>query len=133
MDMQAIRDTTAAVADPAPYFDPLAIQQHVEQAAGMLKLLANPVRLRILCQLAEQERTVAQLNEGLPALSQSALSQHLARLRRQRLVTTRRQGQRMRYALASGPAQAVLHTLYAWYCTPAQGVANGGAKQKEAP
>src|SRR5690625_7756155 len=76
------------------------------EAAKLLSALANAQRLRILCMLVEQELTVSQINEQLPDLSQSALSQHLARLRKQALVTTRREAQNVWYSLPPGPAQA---------------------------
>ena len=58
-----------------------AMQQRAEEAAQLLKTLANAQRLRVLCLLVGREMTVGQINEELPELSQSALSQHLAKLR----------------------------------------------------
>lgn len=92
---------------------------HAEAASRMLKSLANAQRLRILCLLASEERSVGALFELLD-LSQSALSQHLARLRDEGLVTTRREAQTIHYRLAEGPAQQLIKTLYGIYCpTPA--------------
>lgn len=127
--MQSTHTSVPAVA-AASSFDPAAMQRQAAQAARLLKVMANAVRLQLLCQLAQGEQTVGQLNAGLPALSQSALSQHLARLRQQQLVMTRRQGAHIRYALAEGPAQAVMHTLYAIYCAPAAGTQSPGHPEK---
>lgn len=84
-------------------------------AADLLKLLANEQRLLVLCLLVEGERSVGQLNEQI-ALSQSALSQHLARLRAQGIVATRRDGQTIYYRLAPGPARKLLGALHDIYC-----------------
>lgn len=100
------------------FFDPAAMQIHADDAVRLLRALANARRLRILCILAENEMTVGQINEKLPALSQSALSQHLARLRDEGLVATQQKAQSVRYSLAPGPARAVIATLYDIYCAP---------------
>lgn len=101
-----------------PGFDPDAMQAHSDDAARLLKALANPQRLRVLCLLVGDEMTVGQLNEQLSDLSQSALSQHLARLREEGLVATRRQAQTVWYSLPPGPAQAIITTLHGIYCGP---------------
>ena len=88
---------------------------HAGEAAALLKALAHPARLLVLCQLVQGERSVGEINSRI-ALSQSALSQHLAVLREDGLVSTRRDGQTIYYALAEGPVQQVLHTLHAVYC-----------------
>ncbi len=82
-----------------------------------MKAMANERRLTILCHLAGGERSVGAL-EALLDLSQSALSQHLARLRADRLVLTRREGQTIHYRLAGGEASAIMATLHAIYCAP---------------
>lgn len=92
-----------------------AMRAHAEDAAGLMKALGNPSRLMILCTLAEGERSVSELNAVVP-LSQSALSQQLARLRQQGLVTTRRESQAIFYSLAEGPADRVIHLLHDIYC-----------------
>lgn len=92
-----------------------AMQEHAADAAGLMKALGNESRLMILCMLAEGERSVSDLNENIP-LSQSALSQQLARLRRQGLVTTRRESQTIFYDLADGPADRVIQLLHDIYC-----------------
>ncbi|MGN2243262.1 ArsR/SmtB family transcription factor [Frateuria sp. GZRR33] len=89
-----------------------------DEAARLLKALGNPQRLRVLCLLVEGELSVGEIHKALPDLSQSALSQHLARLRKERLVSTRRAAQSIHYALEPGPAQAVIETLYGAYCAP---------------
>jgi len=86
-----------------------------DSAAKLLKSLANAHRLMILCRLHEGEASVTELEAAVP-LTQSALSQHLARLRREGIVTTRRQAQTIHYKLAKGPAVALIRQLYALYC-----------------
>lgn len=95
--------------------DPSALEDKAELASRLLKSLANERRLLILCHLIKGEKSVGEL-EKLVGLSQSALSQHLARLRKDALVTTRREAQTIFYSLASSNAQAVLATLYELYC-----------------
>ena len=95
--------------------DPEAMRQHAGEAAQLLRLLANEKRLQLLCLLVEGERSVGELNARLD-LSQSALSQHLALLRADGLVSTRRDAQTIYYTLAPGPAQRLLDTLHGIYC-----------------
>ena len=92
-----------------------ALKDKSGQASRLLKSLANDRRLLILCHLSENEKSVSEL-ERLVGLSQSALSQHLARLRRDNLVQTRREAQTIFYSIASPEADAVLQTLYMIYC-----------------
>jgi len=94
------------------------MQEHAADAARLMKALGNESRLMILCILADCERSVGDLNE-LISLSQSALSQQLARLRRQGLVKTRRESQTIYYSLATGPAERVIQVLHNIYCGPA--------------
>jgi DNA-binding transcriptional ArsR family regulator len=89
----------------------------VERACDFLKALTNPSRLLILCQLAEGERSVGELEELL-RLRQPTLSQQLARLREDRLVETRRNGKMVYYRLASPEARRVIELLYELFCTP---------------
>ena len=91
------------------------MQDHAADAAGLMKALGNESRLMILCMLTEGEQSVSDLNEIVP-LSQSALSQQLARLRQQGLVKTRRESQTIFYSLANGPADRVIHLLHDIYC-----------------
>jgi DNA-binding transcriptional ArsR family regulator len=91
------------------------MKAHAGEAAGLLKELANPARLLILCQLAGGEKSVGELRQtaGLP---QSAVSQHLARLREAGLVDADKRGQMVYYRLSNMPAHALLSTLYLIYC-----------------
>ena len=91
------------------------MQLHAADAAGLMKALGNESRLMILCVLAEGERSVSDLNTIVP-LSQSALSQQLARLRQQGLVKTRRESQTIFYSLADGPADRIINLLHDIYC-----------------
>jgi DNA-binding transcriptional ArsR family regulator len=87
---------------------------HVD-ASALMKAMSNEARLMILCQLFEDEKSVTEL-EHLIGLSQSAISQHLAVLRENRLVNTKRCGQSIKYSLAGQKPRAiieVLHRLYA--------------------
>ena len=93
-----------------------ALKEKSAQASRLLKSLANDRRLLILCHLSENEKSVGEL-ERLVDLSQSALSQHLARLRRDNLVQTRREAQTIFYSIASAEANAILQTLYKLYCS----------------
>jgi DNA-binding transcriptional ArsR family regulator len=88
---------------------------HAGDAAQLLKAMANDKRLMILCMLAEGEHSVGELNAQLD-LSQSALSQHLAVLREDGLVTTRREAQAIVYGLMDGPARRIVETLHDLYC-----------------
>lgn len=86
------------------------------EAALLLKLLANENRLLILCQLAaEREMSVGAI-AGAVGLSQSALSQHLGRMREDGLVATRRDGQTIYYRIADPNASKLLSVLKAIYC-----------------
>lgn len=103
------------VAKPSMAIDAELMRSHAGDASRLLKTLGNEKRLMLLCLLVEGERSVGDLNARLD-LSQSALSQHLAVLREDGLVTTRRDGQTIYYALADGPAQRILDTLHGIYC-----------------
>ena len=100
---------------PITDIDTQAIAREADAAVDLLKALANPQRLRILCLLIEGERSVTQINARIP-LSQSALSQHLAVLRDQGLVVTRRQSQTVFYQVAEGPAHRIIEILHDLYC-----------------
>jgi len=91
------------------------IQDNARRASTLLKAMSNQHRLMILCQLVPGEKCVGDL-EKIVGLSQSALSQHLARLRRDNLVATRREAQTIHYSLAGEEASAVIETLYGLYC-----------------
>jgi ArsR family transcriptional regulator len=87
------------------------------EAAALLKALAHEARLMVLCQLLDAEHSAGALQEA-SGLSQSALSQHLARLRDEGLVDTRRDAQTIYYRLADPNVARVLDTLAAIYCPP---------------
>jgi DNA-binding transcriptional ArsR family regulator len=95
--------------------DPRQLQRKAREASELLKALGNEHRLMILCQLLERERSVGELVQ-LIGLGQSALSQHLARLRRDGLVRTRRSAQTIYYSVAGAEARALLETLHRLYC-----------------
>ncbi|KAB2866465.1 MAG: winged helix-turn-helix transcriptional regulator [Bauldia sp.] len=88
-----------------------------EAASEFLKAIANRNRLLLLCQLIDGEHSVGELADLLE-LRDSTVSQHLALLRRDGLVTTRRDGQTIYYAIGSAAARSVLETLYRVYCEP---------------
>lgn len=91
--------------------------QHADDAAALLKALANSNRLMVLCLLFEGERSVGELLQEIP-LSQSALSQHLAMLRQEGLVQTRRESQTIHYSLADERVSRIIGTLHDIYCDP---------------
>ena len=91
------------------------MQPHCMQAAGVLRALANEQRLMILCHLVPGPLSVGQLNERVP-LSQSALSQHLAVLRKAEVVRTDRQSQTVYYSLTPGLVTRVLGVLHEEFC-----------------
>ena len=86
-----------------------------DQASDLLKALSNRHRLLIICQLIDSERSVGEL-AGLLKLRDSTVSQHLALLRRDSLVSARREAQTVYYTIASEPARGVLKALYREYC-----------------
>jgi ArsR family transcriptional regulator, virulence genes transcriptional regulator len=86
-----------------------------DQASELLKALANRHRLLIVCQLIEKERSVGEL-AALLKLRDSTVSQHLALLRKDGVVTTRRDGQTIWYAIGSPPVRELIGTLYRTYC-----------------
>jgi ArsR family transcriptional regulator, virulence genes transcriptional regulator len=100
-------------------------------AETLLKALANRHRLLILCQLIDGERAVGEL-AGFLNLRDSTVSQHLALLRKDALVATRREGQTVWYSIASRPARKLLETLYQFYCAPAQ-VCEAAEKGRKTP
>lgn len=87
-------------------------------ASELLKSLANRHRLLILCRLTDGEHSVGELAESL-GVRDSTVSQHLALLRKDGLVASRREGQTVWYTIASPPARAIIETLHQVYCAPA--------------
>lgn len=98
--------------------DSVRLQKNAEKASVLLKAMSNKRRLLILCQLVQGEKSVGEL-EALINLNQSALSQHLAILRRHNLVQTRRVAQTIYYSLSSVEASGIMQALYDLYCRDA--------------
>ena len=92
-------------------FDLEPVNRNVKQASSILKAMSNPHRLLVICQLAGGEKRVGEL-EKIIGLSQSGLSQHLAQLRRQNLVKTRRQAQAIFYSLDGDEAARIIDALH---------------------
>ncbi len=92
-----------------------SMKRNATDAVSLLKGLANESRLMIMCVLAEGEISVGQLNQRIK-LSQSALSQHLAVLRDQGLVQTRRESQTIYYRLEDSAAMNIIELLHDFYC-----------------
>ncbi len=109
---------------PPATFELPAMRAAADQACTLMKVLANPDRLLILCQLSQGEKRVGELEELL-GIVQPTLSQQLTVLREQQLVSTRREGKNVYYALSSPQAVAVMETLYDQYC--------GGGQRRPAP
>lgn len=120
--MSTLAATVAGADDPRTAMKPRSlpdlamIQARAGEASSLLKALANAQRLRVLCLLVDQELTVSQINARLPGLSQSALSQHLAKLRAEGMVETRRESQQIWYRLGDGPVHRLIGTLHDIYC-----------------
>lgn len=95
------------------------LRANADAAGQLLKALANPDRLLLLCQLSQGERNVSEL-EALLAIQQPTLSQQLAVLRREGLVDTRRDGKQIFYRISSPAALAVIETLYRLFCEDRQ-------------
>ncbi len=91
------------------------MSKQADKAETLLKAMASTPRLMVLCYLTEGEKAVGELLDEIP-LSPSALSQHLAILREQELVTARRQGQAIYYTLNEGPALDIIGVLYTTFC-----------------
>ncbi|MGQ3101282.1 MAG: ArsR/SmtB family transcription factor [Sphingopyxis solisilvae] len=98
-------------------FDLAMFEESAGRAATLLRLLANEKRLMILCQLADGELAVGDIQSRV-GLSQSALSQHLALLRAEGIVATRREGQAIFYRLDDPAAMRVIETLAELFCPP---------------
>jgi DNA-binding transcriptional ArsR family regulator len=109
-----MKDETASVV-PEDFEKLGELHDMASHAVELLKAMANEWRLMILCQLAEGEKTVSELQEIL-GLSQSALSQHLAVLRRERIVKARKHAQSVTYSLAGMEAPKVMNTLHEVFC-----------------
>lgn len=91
------------------------LRESADKASAFLKSLANPQRLRIMCLIMEQERPVGELADAVE-LNQSAVSQHLALLRREGLLKTRRDGQTIYYQLADRKVTRFFGLLEDMFC-----------------
>ncbi len=111
----AIGPITVNIQTPPP--PPSEMEKNAEAAAAYLKTLAHSGRLMILCHLGSGEKSVSEL-EALLDLRQAAVSQMLARLRDEGLVTTRRNGKTIYYSLADDNTSQVISLLYNLFCDP---------------
>ena len=91
------------------------MQQNASRASDMMKLLSHPHRLMILCELNQGECSVGDLGERI-GINQSPLSQHLARMRHEGVVQSRREAQTVYYSLAGEEIGAIISLLYGLYC-----------------
>ena len=109
-------DTLASsAAIETPELDISLMRQHADNACRMMKTLANRDRLMLLCQLSQGEKRVGELEE-LTNIQQPTLSQQLAVLREEGVVSTRRDGKHIYYSICSPIAMSVMELLYATYC-----------------
>lgn len=109
---------SAASTTSGASIDIARLRQSAGQASALLKTLANPDRLLLLCQLSQGERCVSELEELL-GIHQPTLSQQLGVLRNEGLVDTRREGKQIHYRLASKEALIVIKVLYDTFCANA--------------
>ena len=98
------------------------LRRSADSACRLMKVLSNPDRLLLLCQLSQGEKRVGELEE-LVGISQPTLSQQLGVLREEGLVSTRREGKNIYYAIASPQALAVMGVLFEQFCAPAAAAA----------
>lgn len=91
------------------------IKANASEAESFLKMIANKNRLMILCSLVDRECSVSELNESVP-LAQSALSQHLAALRKAGMVSTRRQAQTIYYSVTDARVKQIIEKMYEFFC-----------------
>ena len=91
--------------------------EHVREASDLLKALAHEGRLLILCDLLHGEKSVGEL-EALLSRRQASVSQQLARLRLEGLLSTRRDGRTIYYAIANDRVRSIIGVLYASFCGP---------------
>ncbi len=98
-------------------FDLSMFEESAGRAATLLRLLGNEKRLMLLCQLADGEMSVRDIQSRV-GLSQSALSQHLALLREEGIVATRRESQTIYYRIVDHAAMRVIETLADLFCPP---------------
>ncbi|MFN3436183.1 MAG: ArsR/SmtB family transcription factor [Acidovorax sp.] len=96
-----------------------SLRRSADSACRLMKVLSNPDRLLLLCQLSQGEKRVGELEE-LVGISQPTLSQQLGVLREEGLVNTRRDGKNIYYEIASPQAMAVMNVLFEQFCGPAK-------------
>lgn len=95
----------------------LQLQAQARRASELMKALSHETRLLILCLLTEKEMSVSELEEII-GLSQAAVSQQLARLRLERLVSTRREGRQIYYQIVDKEVNTIVESLYDLFCKP---------------
>ncbi len=98
-------------------FDLEQMSEAADKASALMRTLGHKGRLLVLCQLATGEKSVGELSDSL-GIPQSPLSQHLARMRKEGLVKTRREAQTIFYSLKAHDAGKIIECLYALYCAP---------------
>jgi DNA-binding transcriptional ArsR family regulator len=104
---------------PDTNLQPDVLRQSADAACRLMKVLANPDRLLLLCRLAQGEQRVGELEVRL-GIGQPTLSQQLGVLREEGLVATRREGKSIHYRIASAQVLAVMDVLYQQFCPPPQ-------------
>ncbi len=98
-----------------PTLDIETMRASARQATSVLRTLANPDRLMLLCQLSQGEKSVGEL-ESLLGIVQPTLSQQLGVLRQEQMVDTRRAGKQIYYTVKDPKVLVILNQLYALYC-----------------
>jgi ArsR family transcriptional regulator, virulence genes transcriptional regulator len=114
-----VNRTAASMPMPSDVGALRELQRNARRVASLLKAMSNPARLVILCQIAEGERSVGQLERAV-GLSQSSISQHLAVLRGEAVVSSRHVRQTVLYSLASNEVVALMTTLHSVFCREAR-------------
>lgn len=94
------------------------MEEKARKIAELLKIMANENRLLILCALITGAKTVSQIGEYVPKITQSALSQHLTLLKRAGILTSDKQGMNVIYAIFDHRVEKILETLKTFYCNP---------------
>ena len=105
----------AQINEAMPKLDISLMRANADNACRMMKTLANRDRLMLLCQLSQGEKRVGELEEATN-IQQPTLSQQLAVLREENVVSTRRDGKHIYYKISSPIAMSVMELLYATYC-----------------
>lgn len=119
-DQSNIADLPSVQTDDGTALSPADMTSQAQAASGFLKALAHEGRLMILCHLSAGEKSVSELEELLQS-RQAAVSQQLARLRLEGIVTCRRDGKTIYYSLSDSKAARIIELLYEMYCEPAAG------------